>query len=627
MKKLTKIMALICTFALMLSMLAACDGGGNETEGKADRVNIKVLLKSNKNSQSAWNELIKAYNDGQGAIDGVYVTAKFQTSAATDSNFMASEKYAYNVVYVEDTQDSLQTMLIKRDSKYAPNGYFLNLQSYADADADFKNNTIGIDTLNWWRMTYNVDAAQGSGADKHIIGAGQDLIGAPIGTSVQINAYSTKAFEAVGIHIVSVPEDELDAYNAANGTKLMPHGYAEYKEAPISGMKSSTNLAGETVYKVFNNCIAMNWEEQRVLMKYFTSTWNASSPTSYGFVSEYWFNFGWSVGGDVMGFNGTDYDFTLMDDSANYLVVADSVTVNGNSYNKGEIVRYEDKVNADMNSLVSDGKVYAIASQNDAVKEYVSMNVAKDKTVDTKNGITYYGYEVANPDTGSAENWFTNGTIAMTRTTTDNISKYQGKDYSWVDFCPAEQYREYVGGSTYQKNGQDGFANEYLKVIGETYDGEVYTGELKEVNGTKIVGKQSTAATTAGLAIPACSDPEKYQAAWDFISWVATEGQQYIAKTTTLAPVAQDVLFGDQFANNEELAQGKNFCAAAVMASNAQRGDWGYFESGSWVTDWANDFNKKVRYGTLSMSDFESQQKDAAETALNNMYCIIKGIR
>lgn len=626
MKKLTKILALICVFALMLSVMTACAGGGNETDAKGDRVNIKVLLKSNKNSQAAWNELIKAYNEGQGAIDGVYVTAKFQTGQATDSNFIASEKYAYNVVYVEDGQDSLQSLLIKRDSKYATNGYFLNLQNYAEADADFQKNTISEDTLNWWRMTYNENAAQGSGADKHIIGAGQDLIGVPIGTAVQINVYSTKAFELVGINIVSVPEEELDAYNKENNANLMPHGYAEYKEAPVAGMKSSTNLAGETVYKVFNNCIAMNWEEQRGLMKYFTKTWNASSPTEYGFVSEYWFNYGWSVGGDVMGFNGTDYDFTLMDDSANYLVIADNVSINGNMYNKGDIVLYEDKINSDLKALESEGKVYAIASQYDAVKEYVSMNVGKDKVVDTHNGVTYYGYAVANPDTGSAENWFTNGTIAMTRINY-NVSKYQTSDYDWADFCPCEQYREYVGGSTYQKEGKDGFANEYLKVIGETYDGEVYTGELKEVNGVEVVGKQSTAATTAGLAIPACSDPEKYQAAWDFISWVATDGQQYIAKTSTMAPVAQDVLFGDKYMDNEDVAQGKNFYALALMASNAQRGDWGYFESGSWVTDWANDFNQKVRYGALSMTDFESQQKDAAENALNNMYCIIKGIR
>lgn len=348
MKKMTKILALICVFALMLSTLAACSGNTGSTGGddggvpKKDRVSIKVLLKSSKASQAAWNELIKAYNEGQGAIDGVYVTAKFQTTQASDSNFMASEKYAYSVVLVEDSQNSLQNFAIKYDSKTAPNGYLLNLQSYAENDADFLKNTIGEETLDWWRMTYTAGAQQGVSTNKHTVGGGQNLIGVPIGTKAQFNVYSKTAFEAVGINIVSVPEEELDAYNKENNANLMPHGYAEYKEAPVAGMKSSTNLAGETVYKVFNNCISMNWEEQRVMLKYFSKEWNGNSPTTYGFVSEYWFNYGWSVGGDVMGFNGTDYDFTLADQSANYIVVDDNVNINGNVYNKGDIVLYED---------------------------------------------------------------------------------------------------------------------------------------------------------------------------------------------------------------------------------------------------------------------------------------------
>lgn len=629
MKKLKKILALACVFAMMVSMLAACadSESSNTGIGKENRVSIKVLLKSNKESQAAWNELIKAYNEGQGAIDGVYVTAKYQTAQASDSNFIASEKYAYNVVLVSDSQNALQSYAIKYDSKAAPNGYILNLQPFADEDSDFNNNTIGEELLDWWRMTYNSDAAQGISDNKHVIGAGQNLMGVPIGTTVQFNAYSTKAFESEEINIVSIPEEKLDAYNKENNANLMPHGYAEYKEAPVAGMKSSTNLAGETVYKVFNNCIAMNWEEQRVMMKYFSKEWNSSSSTQYAFVSEYWFNYGWSVGGDVMGYNGAEYDFTLADQSANYIVVADEVTINGRTYSKGEIVLYEDRVNENMAALEQSGEVYAIASQYEAVKEYISLQVSPSTKVDSVNGTDYYGYGVANPDVGSAANWFTNGTIAMTRITAGDISKYQIDEYDWVDFCPAEQYREYEGGSTYQLNGREGFANEYLKVIGETYDGEVYTGELKTVNGTQIVGRQSSASQTDGLVIPACSDPEKYQAAWDFISWVATDGQQYIAKTTTMTPVAKDVLFSDKYADNADIAKGKNLYAVALAAANAGRGDWGYFESGTWVTDWANTFNGKVRQGKMTISAFVNECGSDAKEALNNMYCIIRGIR
>ena len=616
MKKFTRILAVVCLLASVCTFNMACKP--KQQSAPEDRVSIKFLGKASRESQSSWTALVDAYNNGQGVTDKVYVTARFQNNVATASNFTASANYAYNVVTVSDNQNVLQNFAIKWDRNKAPNGYLLNLQSYADKDADFNNNSINPDTLNWWRMTFNKDAKQGAEQAKHVIGAGQSLIAVPYGSTAQFNAYNKEKFAQVGINIVSVAEDDLAKYNSENKAALMPHGYAEYKTAPVAGMKASQNLLGQTVYKVFNNRIAMNWEEQRVMLKYFTKEYNSASPSTYGFVSEYWFNYGWSIGGDVMGFNGKSYDFTLTDKSANYIVVDDNVSVNGNTYNKGDIVRHEDKVNADMSALVSANKVYAIASQYDAVFEYVALQVGTDKNVDTGSK----GYGVATPETSNAENNLTNGTTAMTRTSVGKMSAL--KEFGFVDYCPAEQYRVYEGGSTFQKDGKDGFANEHLKVIGETYDGNVYTGELKVINGTKIVGKQATASISEGLAIPACSDPDKYQAAWDFISWVATEGQTYLADAGTIAPVAKDVLFSDKYAYAQN---DRNMYAVAVASSNAQRGDWGYFESGQWVTDWANIFNNRVRRGLMTISAFDSECHTAAVNALDNMYCIIRGIR
>ena len=53
----------------------------------------------------------------------------------------------------------------------------------------------------------------------------------------------------------------------------MPHGYAEYAAenaevkawADAAGFVVSTNLAGDEVYKVFNEQIPTNWEELRYL--------------------------------------------------------------------------------------------------------------------------------------------------------------------------------------------------------------------------------------------------------------------------------------------------------------------------------------------------------------------------
>lgn len=617
----------VCLTAALAFGLSGCVGQGGPQLGdteKGDRTSITFLCSINNISEQAWNDLIAAYNDGQGLEDKVYVTKREGNGYPSPNFFTQSVNYAPNVVAVTDGQNnnSLQALMISRDSRRAPDGYFVNLESYAEADEDFQANTINPKLLDWGSMTFNPNASEGAGEEKHVVGAGQPLMAVPSATSMQFNWYNERLFREQGINIISCPEDEL----AEKYPDVQPHGYAEYKEAPFDGAQASKTLDGRDVYKVFNNCIGMNWEEMRYILKYFSKEWNESSGSNYGFVSEYWFNYGWSVGGDVMGFNGEDYDFTLLDKSPNYIVTADGTVINGNTYNAGEIVRYEDRVNE--SGIASMEGVYAIQSQYNAVKEYVSLQVARDALVDEwDDGTKFYGYEVANPDTGSADNWFNTAQIAMVRGTVEGINDRLQQDAA-EDFnmCPAETYREYEGGSVYY-DGEESFENEYLKVIGEEYEDGVYTGELKVVDGTPIVGNQTTAGGTEYLVIPACSDPEKYQASWDFISWVATEGQQYIAYAGNRAPVAHDVLFSDAFAYSSEVNRGKNYYAIATMAYNVCRGDWGYFESGAWVTNWSNDFNNYVRRGTMTLSAFSDARAANAKVELNNMYCVIKGIR
>ncbi len=622
---------------LLVCLFTGCGRCGKNPDEQpvGDRTEISFLCSINLKSTPAWTELLQAYNNGQGIEDNVYVNMERGTGSVASSIFESNSRSAFNVVAINDSKDTtaLQASLIRSNRTYAPNGYMVDLTEYAAKDEDFQKNNISKQALDWGRMTYNQEANSGAGSQKHVIGAGQKLMAVPYGASPHFNWYNKALFEAQGVNIISVEEEKL------NGTgeyaKVQPHGYAEYKEAPVAGMKASKTLDGRTVYKVFNNRIGMNWEEMRNFLKYFTKKdstnpkgWNPSATSNYGFVSEYWFNYGWSVGGDVMGYNGSNYDFTLMDDRANYIVTADNTVINGSTYNAGEIVRYEDRVNGIENASVKPENIYAIESQYNAVKEYVSLQVATSTTVDEKGGATYKGYGVADPDIGASANWFNTSQIAMVRGNIDSIYERMMLPAAVnFDMCPCETYREYEGGSIYQKDGKDGFANEYLKVIGETYDGKVYTGELKKVNGTAIVGNQTTASISEYLVIPACSDPAKYQAAWDFISWVATEGQKYIAKTQTLAPVDKKVLFSEEYAYNNEISKGKNYYALAMMASNTSRGDWGYFENGSWVTNWSTDFNQKVRKGNMTLTAFLNTRGNNAKQELDGMSCIIKGIR
>lgn len=649
--KFKKALAVLTAAGLLATTafgLAACGPNEDESQGEVpigERVKIKALLDGNSSSKNALNKFVAAYNDGQGLDDGVFVSAEIRSGSSSPSSslFTKSADYAYNVMCINDGQDAFQNLVIKRDAKRAPNGYFVDLTPYAEADEDFKNNNIPESVLNWWRVTYNPNMGQGAGAPKNVIGAGQNLMGVPYGTNPQINLYNATILKKHNINIIHVPEEELEEYNKTNNSKIQPHGYAEYKEAPFTGAKQSKNLLGQDVYKVFNDCIGMNWEEQRIMFKYFDNRWNTEqkgsladvyTTTEHAFVSEYWFNYGWSVGGDVMGFNGTSYDFTLLDKTPQYLVTKD-MKVNGVDYKAGEIVRYEDKVNqANISSV--DG-LYAIKSMYDAVKEFVSLQLDTNKTVDKVGDVEYKGYAVADPNVVSSINWFNTNKIAFVRTTASGVfTQLSIGNKDDFDICVPETYREYEGGSSYQKDGLEGFENEHLMIIGEKYDlngdgtvgdDEVYTGALKVVNGTPIVGNSTTASTSQGFIIPSCSDPAKYQASWDFISWAATAGQEYRVDIHSLVPVDTKVLYSDKYLGNTELTRGKNFYAVAHGSENAGRGDWGFFENGSWVTSWANDFNNEVRQGRKILSSFLTTNEEKGVNDLNNMYCVIKGIR
>ena len=149
----------VCVGAAMLIStsfgLAACGGGSRGSNlGEhevGDRIEISFLCDANAVSEDAWVDLITAYNDGQGLEDGVYVSARMQAGASSPaaSIFTRGEDYAYNVVAVCDSQNAFQTLAIRRDSNHAPDGYFLDLTPYAEADEDFQNNTIPEGVMNW----------------------------------------------------------------------------------------------------------------------------------------------------------------------------------------------------------------------------------------------------------------------------------------------------------------------------------------------------------------------------------------------------------------------------------------------------------------------------------------------
>ena len=599
MMKLGKFAAVMLGTLLAGSMtigLAGCNG--DAPEGSTE---ISFWYSASLTNNRIYRELINTYNEGQGQEDGVWVEGDNRQNV--DSTQLYVNPPEALVVSDEDFKS------------YALDDLLLDMTSYyEEMPGDYNEADIPDGATEAFRFD-TADNAEG----KRMAGEGAAIQGVPFGISVQAYYYSKTAFEAYGINIISVSEEELNG--SGTYAKVQPHGYAEYKDAPFDGAVSSTNLAGETVYKVFNNRIPMNWEEFRYLSKCFTKSFRADSPTTYGSATHHWFSFGWSVGGDCIGYDGEKYAFTVADQTPNYLVThPDGVTVNGTQYAAGEIVTYEDKVNTE-NIAEMDG-LYELPSQYDAIAEFDRLTTPTDREVD--EGIPGYGISYA-PDDGAANN-LTIGEYAMFAWDMGAITTLESTNQGNYDIAPLTQYREYEGGSTYQKDGADGFANEYLKVIGVDYGDGVYTGELAaSEEGTPLTGVRAACASYSALVIPRNSDAEKHEAAWKFIRWAAgPEGQAILMQTNTIVPNQTELAMSESFLS---FGEGKNYYALADSSQYSDIGDWAYFEDGEWVTAWSGYFNNQLRTGYMTITEFLNRTESVANNTIGAVNIVLNGRR
>lgn len=599
MKKATKFLAVV--FALCTAFSLCACGGDGPTEGQTE---ILFNYEADAYTNPVMYKFVKAYNDTQGKIDGVYVRPD-QTAGVGTSQPTFEGNCAANVIMTDET-------VFK---KFSISNLFLNLDTYETQESyDFSAmSKKGVDSA---RITLVTNGS------KHYAGDGQDLYGMPLMTAPAVLFYNTEFFSNLDINVISCEEDRL----TTQYPNLQPHGYAEYTAAngtaaPFANAKKSTNLAGKEVYKVFNDRIPMNYEEFRYLSKMFTREYNSASPSQYSCYSEWWFNDCWSVGGDCIGFDGEKYSFTLLDDSANYLATKD-VTVNNVAYRAGEVIRYEDKVNeANIASLATEaGGLCTLPSQYDVQLNWLRYAIRSNQNVESN----VKGYGLFSPDHAGTSNLL-NRNSAMSVDTVMQLGLVNRQMSGKFNIAPLQQYRKFKGGSTYYSGGND-IANEYIKVIGEKNgtDSEVYTGELETENGTKIVGTQDSYAAFRYLVIPKNSDPAKYDAAWKFISWAGSEaGQKALAELVCFAPVNATAAYGDYVDKNTKW----NSWAIANASVHADIGDWAYFENGEWVTGWSGAYNDVLREGNNTITWFLNTNKAAADAACANTSIIIKGRR
>lgn len=599
MKKSVKVIAACMSAVMVAPVFAAC---GNDHGGRTE---IDFWYSAGSSESKLIKSMVRAYNEGQGVEDGVYVSAD-NRQKVDKSSLMVD---APAVLVVPD----------KSFKTWAVEDLFHDLTDFYTSDPGNYTESGIPDRLT---NRYRLDKTEKNG--KLMAGEGAAIQGLPFGSMTMVYFYSKPALADQKVNVISIDEESLK--NSDTYAKVMPHGYAEYKEQPYAGAEQSTNIAGETVYKVFNNRIPMNWDEYRYFSKMFTYDYNKSSPTTYGITQHWWFSYGWSVGGDCIGYNKETgkYEFTVADKTPNYLVTAaDGVEIGDSRYAAGEIVRYEDK--ADIESYAG---LTELPSQYDALTEFVRASVPTDKIVDKtdKGDVMGYGISTATNDNSAAT--LIDGTAAMIASDHTAITSLSVTFEDKYDIAPALQYRRYDGGSVYY-DGDKTFANEYLKVIGEKYDddvksasGKVFTGAPEKVGEVEIKGYEAAYSSADALVIPERTDPDSYEAAWKFIRWAAsTEGQELYMKTGKV-PNQTELAMSDKYI---ESVKGKNYWAFANAAEHGGIGDWSYFENGKWVNDWEGIFNNQLRGGFYTIKRFMDEKAGAANTAIGKVNIYING--
>ena len=551
--QLFKTTAGILLSATMLFGFAACNGGGS-LGNRGKNITLRVWLSTDSYSRATLMQMENYFNEN--VADGYQIRLTQQSSGFQGTLASQLSNGSVDVVEIND----------QYAKQYIIPGYLLALDEYVE------DGTIDISDMTESAVNrFRLNTSTGD------VGEEQPLYAIPKDSQPAVMYYNVTAMEGLGINIISVPEEELDAYNEQNGTNYLPHGFYEYDSDPANGALTSSVIGGETAYRVFNDCIPMNWEELITLSQYFTDDTSETS-TTYGYYSEWWFNYGWSVGGDCLE-NGADGNlkFTLCDDTPNYLVTQ-ATEVNGTAYDAGELLSYVDKQYVAENG--ADSALYELPSQYDAFAQFCALSQVKDVKVTDDGSVKGYGISPNPTRLGNTSRSavLTTELAALVASGPDEMgaikSTMAARGLEW-GIAPLAQYREY---------------NE--------------DGTLKTVNGTPIKGLAATHNLQAALAI--CSRTSYPEQCAEFIAWWASEEAQTMLLSTGTRVSCLNSLNASEEAQEiiGEAMGCENVGALVLAARGAMQGDWSYVEDGNWITDWANDLNTNVRNGVKTIDAF-----------------------
>lgn len=550
-KMLTKVVS--CALALvMLFTLVGCGGKngggdivideqGNIKPGPSGEVIVKFWGSGDEEETIVFTKIVEEFNKKYAGVIRVDYTQRPYDSYGETLLTVLSGSKGPDVFYVQDNMFK----------KYATMGYLLELTDFVANSSVIKESEMFPNVLPRYR--YDVKTTT-SNPDDPLLCVPKDV--APTGIF-----YNATQFKKAGVKIISMTEEEA-----------LAAGYTVRGYDPVA--------------KVFNNKVAMSWEDCVLLSQHLMS----SGASQYGFFSEWWFNYGWSVGGDCVeyvetddpAFNGGKYIFTLNDSTKNYIVKDDysgTLTVNGTEYKAGQIISYVDKTHL---TDADKQNCNELPSQREAFTEFVRLSQPKSQVVDNVVGVydsvsdfygadsngDLYGYGITPSPTSISSDgkvgYFTSGKVAMLFNTSSTIMQIERNMKDEWDIAPALVYKE-------------------------------YSNDGKEV---LVHGVPAAHSGSVGIGINAKT--KVAQAAYLFAEFISSaEGQAIQASFGYAIPLQRELANSDVF-NDES----KNYQAFIDACDYETPGDWWYLRDKEWIDDWANLLNGDVRNGAITLSEY-----------------------
>lgn len=619
-----KISAILLAFLMTFTMFVGCAGFDPNT--------IEFVVNGSDDEVRIYTQMTDEFNRTYGKEHGI-------TAKVTSKPVGAYYSYIQTTASARTGPD---VMLIVEDffKGYANTGIIGDVTEEMNAIDDIVFDDIYPTMRNRWRYDMSNNTSDEN----------SPIYGLPVDTKPTALFYNETYFRNAGILVISVDEDDLEGFWAGektdrrgrtkqqvidayqkmaddgivaqsavdefkNMTRLPKKGYYRSINPYVEGVISwqAPVAVGNKVEEVliFNNRIAMNWDEVEDVAFIFSASSNpAASGTAskygseFGYFTEWWFNYGWSVGGDCLtDLSGSgDWNFSLLDPNDNF-IVADGKTFTGaytgKTYAAGETLELNDKLNvpagellvpdsngdynyngvkagvrAEVKAAANDGTLKTLPSTKAAFERYLKLGAKKDADIGGQKGLdiapspNLFGQR-------TAVNYFFSGDLAMLvqysiymTEISDYMSSY---GFEW-DVAPLVRYKKYT---------------EPTDPMCDTVD---------------VIGVQAGHSNSTAMVVRKRS--EKKANAAKFVAWMASKAGQSLRTEYGFFP-NQAELLKDVVIPKAPATVNKECFGEAIGFQGA--GDWWYMSDYEWINVWAVPLNSYVRNGEMAYSDWYAE--------------------